>query len=107
MLEETMKRIEEIIDDKQKFTAVLALIDESELTEKSIRSQKQLAGIAAAKERGVQFGRPLMDFPKKFVKIYDKQRSGMLTATEASRTLNISRQQYYRLRQRYEEQNQK
>jgi DNA invertase Pin-like site-specific DNA recombinase len=104
MLSEIVPRIEKIIGDKHKAAAVMALIEEAEHREKSQRFQKQIDGIAAAKERGVQFGRPLMDFPKNFAKICKKQQEGMLTVTEASRALNISRQQFYRLRKRYEEQ---
>ncbi|MCL1905985.1 MAG: helix-turn-helix domain-containing protein [Clostridiales bacterium] len=102
MLSEIIPRIEEIIGDKEKTAEVLALISEAEHEKKSLRFQKQVEGIAAAKERGVQFGRPLMDFPKNFSKICKKQQEGMLTVTEASRALNISRQQFYRLRKRYE-----
>jgi len=103
MLNEIIPRLEEIIGDKQKTAEVVALIKEAEHREKSQRFQKQIEGIAAAKERGVQFGRPLMDFPKNFAKICKKQHEGLLTVTEASRALNISRQQFYRLRKRYEE----
>ena len=103
-MSEIVPRLEEIIGDKQKTAMVLTLIKEAEHEEKSMRFQKQLEGIAAAKERGVQFGRPLMDFPKNFAKICKKQQEGLLTVTEASRALNISRQQFYRLRKRYEQQ---
>jgi hypothetical protein len=102
MLSEIISQIEEIIGDKRKTAAVVALIKDAEHKEKNQRFQKQIEGIAAAKERGVQFGRPLMDFPKNFAKICKKQQEGMLTVTEASRALNISRQQFYRLRKRYE-----
>jgi len=106
MLNEIIPRLEKIIGDKQKTAEVVALIKEAEYKEKNQRFQKQIEGIAAAKERGVQFGRPLMDFPKNFGKICKKQQEGMLTVTEASRALNISRQQFYRLRKRYEEEHQ-
>lgn len=102
MLDEIVPRLEEIIGSKKKTAEVVALIKEAERKEKSMRFQKQVEGIAAAKERGVQFGRPLMDFPKNFAKICKKQQDGMLTVTEASRALNISRQQFYRLRKRFE-----
>jgi len=103
MFEELVPHIETIVGDKKKAAEILTLIKEAEHKEKSQRSQRQINGIAAAKERGVQFGRPLMDFPKNFSKICKKQQEGMLTVTEASRALNISRQQFYRLRKRYEQ----
>ena len=102
LMNDIIPRLEEIIGDKQKTAEVVALINNAEHQEKSLRFQKQVEGIAAAKERGVQFGRPLMDFPKNFAKICKKQQEGMLTVTEASRALNISRQQFYRLRKRFE-----
>lgn len=103
MLPEVKTRIEALIGDAQKTEELINIIYEAERHEKKLRSQRQLNGIEAAKERGVQFGRPLMEFPKNFPKIYQKQREGALTVTEASRVLNISRQQFYRLRKRYEE----
>ena len=96
-------RIQGIIGDTQKAEAVMNIIREEEQRERELRSQRQTHGIEAAKQRGVQFGRPLMEFPKNFSKIYKKQSEGALTITEASRALNISRQQFYRLRKRFEE----
>lgn len=103
MLPEVKTRIQQVIGDTQKAEEVIKVISEAEAVEKKLRTQRQLSGIEAAKKRGVQFGRPLMEFPKNFFKIYKKQRAGELTVTEASRALNISRQQFYRLRKRYEE----
>lgn len=104
MLPEVQTRIQEIVCDKQKAQAIMNILVEAEGEVRRLRSQKQLDGIDAAKKRGVQFGRPLMELPKNFSKIYKKQCQGTLTVTEASRVLNISRQQFYRLRKRYEEQ---
>jgi len=103
MLPDVKSRIQDIIGDQLKAEAVMTVIREEELREKEVRSQRQTDGIEAAKQRGVQFGRPLMEFPKNFSKIYKKQREGALTITEASRALNISRQQFYRLRKRFED----
>ena len=103
MLADTLKQIREIIGDQEKAEKVIQIIQAAEQEEKNRRTQRQINGIQAAKQRGVQFGRPLMEYPRNFPKIYLKQREGLLTVTEASRALNVSRQQFYRLRQRYED----
>ena len=103
MLSDTFDRIREIIGNQEKAEQVIRIIQEAEQKEKSLRTQRQVSGIEAAKQRGVQFGRPPMEYPRNFAKIYTKQRENLLTVTEASRALNVSRQQFYRLRKRYED----
>lgn len=104
MIPEFKTRILEVVGDTEKADAVLDIIKEAEHKERILRTQRQLSGIEAAKKRGVQFGRPMMEMPKNFSKIYKKQRDGAISVTEASRSLHISRQQFYRLRKRFEDQ---
>lgn len=61
---------------------VLSFVAENERT--NIR-QRQAEGIAAAKKKGVRFGRPPRPLPKDFSAIYQKWKSGQITGTEAAR----------------------
>lgn len=58
--------------------------------------QRQAEGIAAAKARGVKFGRPKKVMPE-FEKYLKKQKEGSITITKACEMLGISRTQWYRL----------
>lgn len=46
--------------------------------------QRQAEGIAAAKERGVKFGRPPAPLPGNFHDVYKRWKAGKLTNTEAA-----------------------
>lgn len=61
---------------------VLSFVAENE--RQSIR-QRQAEGIAAAKARGVRFGRPPKPLPENFIGIYRSWKSGNLTGTEAAK----------------------
>lgn len=65
---------------------VLSFVAENERT--NIR-QRQAEGIAAAKARGVRFGRPPKPLPKKFPDAYQRWRSGKITGTAAARECEI------------------
>lgn len=60
---------------------VLSLVAENERS--NIR-QRQAEGIAAAKAKGIKFGRPLRPLPSNFQQIYMKWRSGQMTGTAAA-----------------------
>ena len=60
---------------------VLSFVAENERT--TIR-QRQAEGIAAAKSKGVRFGRPPSPLPENFHSVYQKWRSGKMTGTEAA-----------------------
>lgn len=47
--------------------------------------QRQAEGIAAAKARGVRFGRPPVPLPENFIENYTKWKNSELTATAAAR----------------------
>lgn len=47
--------------------------------------QRQAEGIAAAKARGIKFGRPLSPLPEGFASVYQEWKSGHLTSTAAAR----------------------
>lgn len=46
---------------------------------------RQAQGIAAAKARGVRFGRPSIPLPQNYSRVYQRWKSGMITATDAAR----------------------
>ena len=60
---------------------VLSFVAENERT--NIR-QRQAEGIAAAKARGVRFGRPPSPLPEKFHEAYQLWKSGKVTGTAAA-----------------------
>ncbi len=61
---------------------VLSFVSENERT--NIR-QRQAEGIAAAKAKGVRFGRAPRPLPNKFHEAYQRWKRGEITGTEAAR----------------------
>lgn len=61
---------------------VLSFVAENERT--NIR-QRQAEGIAAAKARGVRFGRPPQPLPPNFHSVFQQWRQGQITGTAAAR----------------------
>ena len=60
---------------------VLSFVAENERS--SIR-QRQAEGIAAAKAKGVRFGRPLKPLPENYHSVYQRWKAGMITGTKAA-----------------------
>ena len=65
---------------------VLSFVAENERT--NIR-QRQAEGIAAAKKRGIRFGRPPKPLPKNFHEIYQQWKNGKITGLEAAKACGI------------------
>ena len=61
---------------------LLSFVAENERT--NIR-QRQAEGIAAAKARGVRFGRPPKPLPKSFHRAYQQWKNGKITGTAAAK----------------------
>ena len=61
---------------------VLSFVAENERT--NIR-QRQAEGIAAAKARGVRFGRPPKPLPENFCELYQQWKNGKITGTAAAK----------------------
>jgi len=57
--------------------------------------QRQAEGIAAAKARGVQFGRPEKPLPENFVELVKKWERRQIKTREILRICNISRSTFY------------
>lgn len=69
---------------------VLQLLSYVAETERVNIRQRQAEGIAAAKARGVQFGRTAIKPPREFREVKHKYRQGEITSRTASKTLGIS-----------------
>lgn len=72
---------------------ILSFVAESE--RRSIR-ERQSAGIAAAKLRGVKFGRPIKDLPDEFLEDMQQWKAGKITMQMVLQKYNISRATLYR-----------
>ena len=65
---------------------VLSFVAENERT--NIR-QRQAEGIAAAKAKGIRFGRPPQPLPENFHTMYQKWKQGEVTGTAAAKTCGM------------------
>ena len=65
---------------------VLSFVAENERT--NIR-QRQAEGIAAAKARGVRFGRPPKPLPENFHQLYQQWKNGKITGTAAAKACGM------------------
>ena len=72
---------------------VLSFVAENE--RKNIR-QRQAEGIAAAKARGVRFGRPMIEVPECFEQIVDALEKKEMTLEDAVRLCGMSKTTLYR-----------
>lgn len=78
---------------------VLGAVAEEE--RKKIKT-RQAEGIAVAKEKGVKFGRPKVDFPPLWEKIYGEYKNKEISGVEAMRILNLKKTTFYKLVKEYE-----
>lgn len=69
---------------------VLQLLSYVAQTEREFIRQRQKEGIAAAKARGVRFGREAMDIPEAFSPVAAQWAAGKISARAAGRLLNVS-----------------
>ncbi len=75
---------------------VLQLLSYVAQTERDFMRQRQAEGIAAAKARGVRFGRERLPMPADFEDLAEDWRNGYVSAGEASRQMGISRDTFLR-----------
>ena len=78
---------------------VLGAVAEEE--RKKIKT-RQAEGIAVAKEKGVRFGRPKVDYPPLWKKIYNEYKNKEISGVEAMRILNLKKTTFYKLVKEYE-----
>lgn len=69
---------------------VLQLLSYVAQTEREFIKQRQAEGIAAAKARGVKFGRPAMDLPAGYSEVYAAWKRCEISAREAGRRLKVT-----------------
>lgn len=74
---------------------VLALLSYVAENERINIKQRQAEGIAAAKMRGVKFGRPELPVPDNFEEICRQWRAGMISMKEAAGICNLEPQTFW------------
>lgn len=73
---------------------VLQLLSYVAQTEREFIRQRQAEGIAAAKARGVQFGRKALPLPLEFKSIYSRWINKELSARQAGKALGVTHQTF-------------
>ena len=81
---------------------VLALLSYVAENERLNIKQRQAEGIAAAKERGVQFGRPAKPLPANFQEIHKQWRRKKLTLKEAAAACGMPPSTFHDRARKYE-----
>ena len=75
---------------------VLQLLSYVAQTEREFIRQRQAEGIAAAKERGVQFGRRPQPVREDFSAVLEEFRAGQLTSRQAAASMGVSPSTFYK-----------
>ena len=75
---------------------VLQILSYVAQTERENTRQRQKEGIAAAKLRGVQFGRPRKPVPESFAGLKELWEAGKIASREAAKQLGISQDTFLR-----------
>ena len=73
---------------------VLQLLSYVAQTEREFIRQRQAEGIAAAKARGVRFGRRPLERPAEFEQLRSEWIQGRLSSRDAAKRLNVSQQTF-------------
>ena len=81
---------------------VLALLSYVAENERTNIKQRQAEGIAAAKARGVKFGRPPLPIPQNFYQMHKDWRAGRITIEEAAKACNMCPKTFYSKAVKYE-----
>lgn len=75
---------------------VLQILSYVAQTERENIRQRQMEGIAAAKQRGVKFGRPKKQVPEEFARLREKWMQKEVSSREAVKRLGISQDTFLR-----------
>ena len=81
---------------------VLALLSYVAENERNGIRQRQAEGIAAAKMRGVRFGREPIQLPENFEKACQEWKQGVISVTEAARECGMAQTTFYVKAKAYE-----
>lgn len=82
---------------------VLQVLSFAAENERDAIRQRQAEGIAAAKARGVKFGRPSKPLPENYLSIYTQWKSGDITGTEAAKECGMPLTSFLYRAQAYEQ----
>ena len=82
---------------------MLTLMSYMAETERENIRQRQAEGIAAAKARGVRFGRPAAPVPDNFDEVHQSWRAGKMSLQQAADACGISRGTFYGIAVRREQ----
>lgn len=74
---------------------VLQLLSFVAQNERETIRQRQAEGIAAAKKRGVRFGKPKIELPENFPDLYEKWNHKEITIQEFAKLCNVGRSTLY------------
>lgn len=80
---------------------VLQLLSYVAQVERENIKQRQAEGIAAAKAKGIKFGRRPMEYPDDFFEAFNEWSNKRITAEAAARQCGISVKQFYWLARKY------
>ncbi|MBO6178251.1 MAG: recombinase family protein [Selenomonadaceae bacterium] len=75
---------------------VLQLFSYVAQTEREMNHQRTIEGIAAAKAKGTQFGRPPLEKPKNFEVIINEWKKGNISENAAAKKLNVLRPTFHK-----------
>lgn len=75
---------------------IAALLEYVSCNTHTFQRRRQTDGIAAAKARGVKFGRPRRKRPKDFEKVKEQWQSGLLSSRTAAKELGVSQSSFVR-----------
>ena len=78
---------------------VLSFVAENE---RLMIRQRQAEGIAAAKAKGIKFGRPEVPMTEDFLKCYNRWKDGSVTGIEAAKECNMAVSTFYYKSKQYE-----
>ena len=70
--------------------------------ERETTLKRQAEGIAAAREKGVDFGRPKIEYPSDWAQVYVAWKSGGISARMAMERLGLKKTTFYKLVNLYE-----
>ena len=75
---------------------VLQLLSYVAQSERERIHERQMQGIAAAKARGVRFGRPRIALPPNFAEVVTRELNGEISIRQAAAELGINKASYHR-----------
>lgn len=82
---------------------VLVLLSYVAENERMNIKQRQAEGIAAAKARGIKFGRPPLPLPDNFYQVHKEWKAGKISVTQAAKACGLPQSTFFRKAKEYEE----